>query len=330
MNNKLELDKKVIFYIDDVERHIERFRSTCESWWNSSEFIVKSNSIFGAITDKNKSEFIRSTIQEMEKYSDSLACVLLDLDYSGDETDGLDDNNEIKSQRDLRVGMDIGRIIRKKWPLLPIFIASHFSEEKTVISQGLMYDFDYFEIPTFYSDMKDESTFIGYLKRSQDKREAILLNLPNIPVSYLSNTHQYFQKAKASIPYEELVFVAMPFNETIVKADIYKSISTATDFLSLQAYRVDEDIFTDGIMKNIVSHIYEARIVIADITGMNPNVMFELGLAMSSNKDCVIIQNRADKNDIPFDLKDIPIIRYNENEVFEFIDQLKRRLRSLL
>ncbi len=57
-----------------------------------------------------------------------------------------------------------------------------------------------------------------------------------------------------------------------------------------------------NILMDIIQPIYESDIVIADLTGLNPNVMYELGLAHSFNKKTIVI-TKDDLSQLPFDLK---------------------------
>jgi len=57
-----------------------------------------------------------------------------------------------------------------------------------------------------------------------------------------------------------------------------------------------------NILADIIPPIYNADIVLADLTGLNPNVMYELGIAHSLNKKTVVI-TRDDLSKLPFDLK---------------------------
>lgn len=48
--------------------------------------------------------------------------------------------------------------------------------------------------------------------------------------------------------------------------------------------------------------IYNADVILADLSGLNPNVMYELGIAHSLNKKTIVI-TRDDLETLPFDLK---------------------------
>ena len=50
----------------------------------------------------------------------------------------------------------------------------------------------------------------------------------------------------------------------------------------------DEDN-QQNILADIIPPIYNADIVLADLTGLNPNVMYELGIAHSLNKKTIMI-----------------------------------------
>jgi nucleoside 2-deoxyribosyltransferase len=96
-------------------------------------------------------------------------------------------------------------------------------------------------------------------------------------------------------------FVLMPFDAAF--DDIYKlGIKETAEKLGIRAERVDEQIFhKENILERIYSQIDAADLIIADLTGRNPNVFYETGYAHAKGKLCLLLTSRAD--DIPFDLK---------------------------
>ena len=96
-------------------------------------------------------------------------------------------------------------------------------------------------------------------------------------------------------------FVLMPFDPSF--DDIYKlGIKEIADKLGIRAERVDEQIFhKENILERIYNQIDAADLVIADLTGRNPNVFYETGYAHAKGKLCLLLTSKAD--DIPFDLK---------------------------
>lgn len=95
-------------------------------------------------------------------------------------------------------------------------------------------------------------------------------------------------------------FVLMPFAAEF--EDIYKfGIKEPAAQLEIVAERVDEQIYTEGILERIYRQIDLADIIIADMSGQNPNVFYEVGYAHAKGKICIHLTSNAD--DIPFDLK---------------------------
>lgn len=64
---------------------------------------------------------------------------------------------------------------------------------------------------------------------------------------------------------------------------------------------MDEQIFVEGMLDRIFNQINKADVIVADMTGKNPNVFYEVGYAHALNKVVLLITQSAD--DIPFDLK---------------------------
>jgi hypothetical protein len=95
-------------------------------------------------------------------------------------------------------------------------------------------------------------------------------------------------------------FVLMPFDDRF--SDIYKlGIQAAATECGVVAERVDEQKFSEPILERIYRQIGNADFIIADMTGRNPNVFYEVGYAHALGKLCTLLTQEVD--DIPFDLK---------------------------
>ena len=95
-------------------------------------------------------------------------------------------------------------------------------------------------------------------------------------------------------------FVLMPFDKNF--DDVYKlGIKEVATSLNIVAERVDEQIFQEGILERIYRQIDAADLIIADMSGQNPNVFYEVGYAHAKDKICILMTKET--NDIPFDLK---------------------------
>lgn len=95
-------------------------------------------------------------------------------------------------------------------------------------------------------------------------------------------------------------FVIMPFSEDF--DDIYNlGIKETSKNCGINAYRLDEQLFEEGMLERIYKEILDCDFVIADLTNKNANVFYELGYAHALEKLCILITDDADN--IPFDLK---------------------------
>ena len=94
--------------------------------------------------------------------------------------------------------------------------------------------------------------------------------------------------------------------------DVHRILSNACKAMGVQPVRGD-DVFTPtDILVDIWQSINGADFVIADITGRNPNVLYQLGIAHALAKPVLIISRNA--ADIPIDLSTRRVILYGQSE----------------
>lgn len=121
---------------------------------------------------------------------------------------------------------------------------------------------------------------------------------------------------------KKFIFVLMPFDTSF--DDIYNYGIKQTCFeLNSYCERVDEQIFSERILDRIYNQISKADIIIADMTGRNPNVFYEVGYAHGIGKKVILLTQNSD--DIPFDLKHFPHIIY-KGMIKTLSEQLKKKL----
>ena len=122
---------------------------------------------------------------------------------------------------------------------------------------------------------------------------------------------------------KKFCFVLMPFESDF--DDIYK-LGIKQSCIDAGAYceRVNEQIFNESILERIYNQISKADIIIADMTGKNPNVFYEVGYAHALGKTTILLTKNAD--DIPFDLKHYPHIVYN-NSISTLKEELTKRVK---
>jgi protein-tyrosine-phosphatase len=105
-------------------------------------------------------------------------------------------------------------------------------------------------------------------------------------------------------------FVLMPFGEKWSERIWTRHVRTVLTDFGMKAVRAD-DLYGSHILSDIWKGIAESRVIIADITCRNPNVMYELGLAHAMQKDVIILAQTSD--DIPFDIRQHRCLIYEDN-----------------
>ena len=105
-------------------------------------------------------------------------------------------------------------------------------------------------------------------------------------------------------------FMLMPFQDNDAE-DIYRLCTKPTIFkLGLDIRRSDELFTTNPILEDILESINESLVVIADVSGLNPNVLYELGISHTIKKEQTIIITHENYNKLPFDIKPFRSIKY--------------------
>ena len=113
-----------------------------------------------------------------------------------------------------------------------------------------------------------------------------------------------------SEPFEsDLVAVMMPFNAGFTP--VYESMKAGVEAAGMRCLRADDIWERDHILDDILSLIWRARVVIADLSGKNPNVFYEAGIAHTLGRDTILVAQSMD--DIPFDLQGIRALKYLNN-----------------
>lgn len=119
-------------------------------------------------------------------------------------------------------------------------------------------------------------------------------------------------------------FVLMPFAPEF--NEIYNLfIAEALTCVGFEVFRADDIKSNQNIIQDIVSSILSADIIIADLTGANPNVYYELGLAHAARKHVILITQNID--DLPFDLRPYRVIPYDTH--FATIKKAREELITL-
>lgn len=109
-------------------------------------------------------------------------------------------------------------------------------------------------------------------------------------------------------------FVMMPFTDPEDYdeghfSDVYRQVlRPAIEDAGYQAFRIDEDADSSSITTKIIRAIIECDMALCDLSGKNPNVLYELGMRQAFDKPVVLIQD--DRTDRIFDITVINTVTY--------------------
>ncbi len=129
--------------------------------------------------------------------------------------------------------------------------------------------------------------------------------MPIYPKEYLEATHGHAARSNC--------FVLMPFAREFDEVD--HAIRSACEMpgLLLACSRADDVYRAGHIMENILEGIVHSEYVIADVTGKNPNVFYELGIAHCCKAPSKVIILAQTMDDVPFDLRHMRCIVYRSD-----------------
>ncbi len=92
-------------------------------------------------------------------------------------------------------------------------------------------------------------------------------------------------------------------------------VSRAASELDLHTVRADQLSEPGQINLQVIQHVMSARVVVADLTGLNPNVFYELAVRHTANLPVVLIAERG--TDLPFDIAQMRTIFFDHTDLEE-------------
>ncbi|HEY6169451.1 MAG TPA: hypothetical protein VI454_15525 [Verrucomicrobiae bacterium] len=148
-------------------------------------------------------------------------------------------------------------------------------------------------------------------------REATPVHTPEAPVEGESSGVRQFL---------DTCFVLMPFGSWYDRyySEIYVPAIKDAGF---EPVRADGLFSTGSVMEQIWEQIRKAKVLLADLTGKNPNVFYELGLSHARRKPVVFVS--GDLEDVPFDLRHLRVVIYEVREP-KWDEKLRKHITAYL
>lgn len=122
-------------------------------------------------------------------------------------------------------------------------------------------------------------------------------------------------------------FVIMPFDPALHYFYLYIE-RHIWEKHGIQCKRGDTDILTIPVLEKIRTYVAEADVLIADCSGRNPNVFYELGMAHTLAKNVILI-TRDPVESAPTDIRHFEFIRYRLDKHTDFLYSLDKALREV-
>jgi DNA-directed RNA polymerase subunit N (RpoN/RPB10) len=116
------------------------------------------------------------------------------------------------------------------------------------------------------------------------------------------------EQADSARTFLDTCFVMMPFGPWLDQ--YYREIFVpAIKDAGMEPVRGDELFSTGSVIEQIWDQVKRAKVLLADLTGKNANVFYELGLAHAACKPVVF--TTANLDDVPFDLRHLRVVTYD-------------------
>ncbi len=179
------------------------------------------------------------------------------------------------------------------------------------------------------------------IKKDPKNLDEIKLYISNkysgsVPSDFISTAH--IDTPKKIITFSPQVFSipTKPQNDKLVSfmmpfelVDTFSTIKKACDNLGLECKKADDIWENSTFIQDIIDLIFVSKVVIADFTGKNPNVFYEIGIAHTLGKTVIPISQSL--TDVPADLRHHRVLNYLPNhEGYRQLDfEITKRLETL-
>lgn len=138
---------------------------------------------------------------------------------------------------------------------------------------------------------------------------------------------------RGGVSFMKTCFVVSPIgdagSETRNNADkLFKYIiCPVCESCGFEPVRVDKINDSDSITQTIIDKLLSAELVIADISGHNPNVFYEMGYRKCADKPIIHLKKKGEN--IPFDVNTVRTFEYDLTDL-DNVEETKKRLEQTI
>ena len=124
--------------------------------------------------------------------------------------------------------------------------------------------------------------------------------------------HRRWPGADIRVDYPQ-AFVIMPFSQPWSDAVYQQMIQPAVEAAGLACVRGDNPVRVGDLMQTVWDAILVSGVMIAEVSALNPNVFYELGLAHALGKDTFILKQKG--STVPADFGGAHYYEYDLNDL---------------
>jgi hypothetical protein len=162
--------------------------------------------------------------------------------------------------------------------------------------------------------------FKQFIKLSEHPNRPFIIS--PIGWDYLNTLHQVNKDS-------QIGFCAMWFDDSVTPL-WHQGIEHAIQNAGYEAIRIDKHQHNNRIDDEIISMIRRSKFVVADFTGSRGGVYFEAGYALGLGLQVIWTVREDELANIHFDNRQYSFIKWTENAINEFRDNLQYRIEATI
>lgn len=164
-----------------------------------------------------------------------------------------------------------------------------------------------------------------FISQTKD-RWTYRLDKQQLNINFKSNqwSSKVSEKAEIASEVKPYVFVAMPFKKDMDDV-YYYGIQQPARAAGFICERVDQEAFTGDILDQVKRKIETAAVVVAELTGANPNVYLEVGYAWGKGRPTLLLVKN--EQELCFDVRGQRCLKYERIKDLE--ETLNKELNDL-
>ncbi len=168
----------------------------------------------------------------------------------------------------------------------------------------------------FARGQRDQQPQVGSQSKASVDSGGSIVELKEIEISKSAKPREFL----------DTCFMLMPFGDWYdgYYVDVY---APAIKDAGFEPSRADNLFHSGSVVEQIWEEIRGAKVLVAEVTGKNANVFYELGLAHARGKPVVILTGNLD--DVPFDLRHLRVVVYDVRDPF-WGEKVKKALTTYL